>query len=90
MADWEDDQLREAYSAWLGAWIGGLSPPQRVAFELLAFGAAVGTTTHQQTSCLPSTEAQAIFMPESRLLWLPTAGSHEEFAARLTASIELE
>ena len=36
-----------------------------------------------------SSEAKAIFLPEASLLWLPTAGSQQEFSARMGSSIAL-
>lgn len=87
--DWEEEQLRNAYEQWFATWLHALTPPQRVAFELLAFGAAVGAPRGQRTCCVPSAEAAAIFLPESHLLSLPTAGSQEELAARMAASIAL-
>ena len=56
---------------------------------LLAFGAAVGPPLRRRTCCLPSAEPEATFCPESGLLWLPTAGSLEELALRMDASIAM-
>lgn len=87
---WQDDDIRAAYVEWLGAWVAALPPPRRVLFETLAFGAAVGPARRERTACVPSAEGAAIFLPEMRLLWLPAAGSRDEFATRMLASIDFE
>ena len=87
--DWEEPQLLSAYREWLVIWAGELAPAERVAFQLLAFGAAVGPPRRKRISCVASSEAKAIFLPEASLLWLPTAGSQQEFSARMGSSIAL-
>ena len=87
--DWEEPQLLSAYREWLVTWAGELAPAERVAFQLLAFGAAVGPPRRKRISCVASSEAKAIFLPEASLLWLPTAGSQQEFSARMGSSIAL-
>ena len=86
-ADWEDDQLCDAYRTWFSAWARGIGPAERVAFLLRTFGAAVGPALTRRTCALTSDAARATFLPEAGQIYLPVAGSAEELAQRMSASL---
>ena len=86
---WDDDQLKDAYEAWFMGWMHRLTASQRSAFLLLCFGAAVGPALQRRTDLIPSAAARPVFLPEASQIVLPAAGSQEEFAERMSASILL-
>lgn len=88
-SDWGEEALREAYRGWFSQWAAKLPPPRRCALLLLVFGGATGAVLARPTSVLCGGTAEARFLPEAQLLYLPAASSAAEFDERMDAAIVL-
>ena len=66
-----------------------LPPPRRCALLLLVFGGATGAVLARPTSVLCGGTAEARFLPEAQLLYLPAASSAAEFDERMDAAVAL-